>query len=1206
MVFIHHTDFRLMQSVIMTTNSIILLLVLYTSCLCSTRDVYIQPSEGEHCPGTPCYNISTFGRMAHNNFSNSSGLAVHFLEGTHLLDLQELVVFTNLTNVTFKGDNGRMEQGFHETVWQSTVVIKCTEHSSTGIGFVNSSNITFRYITITNCGADMTTNLSNVSLGFLNVGNGIIIDHVSVQNGSGNGLTVISDGVNLLIVTSSFAHNGYEEACNILILYIDPHNCGNPQKHVYNTFITNTNVSQVQFRHSRWPSVGLAMKFLQASYSVTAILDSVILDSVMVYKNIGMIVISSINVPNYNLTINNSRISDADDFALFVKTTSRIFENNKLYSNTNNNIINIFIINSQFFYNKGACYFKFQGINHPVNITIRSTEFSHNMVTSYKHIDPLTRSASMLHFSSYAYQEQVRIFLQNVTINNNSFSWSKNDIKNTSLLQASAMHAEFVNLVLNNVKIINNNATGLLCYSTVVLVNSNSTSVFHNNTGIDGGGLAMYGDSYILFEDNSILKFTKNKAEQRGGAIFINTILPISPCFYQYTEGTHSQSTKAFFFGNNANTAGTAIFGGDRYCLLFADPGNYSIAGNCFHETFDYSAQTGPSVISSEPTDVCFCDDNNTINCSQTQLTMTAYPGEEINIYVVTVGQKDGVAPGLLQIQPLSDASGKVMTYQTVAMNCTTITFTPIDVNYSLTTITHSPSYNTLRLSIEKTDCPFGFRISNKTGFCDCKDLKRNASTIKCDATTGTISRQGDAWIGNISNCIVIQSPCPLDYCRITKSNFSLADPDPQCALNRMGILCGGCRKNFSLVLGTNECKHCPDPFRLSLIIPFAAAGFGLVALLMVLNLTVSIGTINGLIFYASIVKISESTGIFFPNGLIPVLSQFIAWLNLDLGIETCFYPGMTAYHKVWLQFVFPLYIWFIIATIIVLCRYSTWLSNKIGGNVVQVLATLILLSFTKIFRTFAPALTWVELSCEKNVTTKWYVDGNISYFSSKHYTLLAAAVLFLLLAVPYTLALLFDAAIEKYLTKMRFFRRQWIKFKPFVDAYHGPYKDNCRFWTGLLLLVRMSFTLVSLHMGTYATLVFVTTSTSVLLSLMVFFGGVYQKNYLNILECPSLLNLALLSAIYNPWYDSFKETGVDVTIISVSAAFAMFIGVIIYHTFILFKNLKCFKKFANTRSNSEPESERLLDDDEKYVCKQLVQPTSSDVWMKREPLIYS
>ena len=83
-----------MQSASMATNSIILLLVLSISCLCSTRDVYIQPSEGEHCPGT-CYNITTFGKMA-DNFSNSSGLVVHFLEGTHLLDLQELVVFHEL------------------------------------------------------------------------------------------------------------------------------------------------------------------------------------------------------------------------------------------------------------------------------------------------------------------------------------------------------------------------------------------------------------------------------------------------------------------------------------------------------------------------------------------------------------------------------------------------------------------------------------------------------------------------------------------------------------------------------------------------------------------------------------------------------------------------------------------------------------------------------------------------------------------------------------------------------------------------------------------------------------------------------------------------------------------------------------------------------------------------------------------------------
>ena len=367
----------------------------------------------------------------------------------------------------------------------------------------------------------------------------------------------------------------------------------------------------------------------------------------------------------------------------------------------------------------------------------------------------------------------------------------------------------------------------------------------------------------------------------------------------------------------------------------------------------------------------------------------------------------------------------------------------------------------------------------------------------------------------------------------------------------------------------------------------------------MILNLTVSIGTINGLIFYASIVKISESTGIFFPNGPIPVLSRFIAWLNLDLGIETCFYHGMTAYAKVWLQFVFPLYIWFIIATIIVLCRYSTWLCKKIGGNVVQVLATLILLSFTKIFRTFAPALTWIHLYISsKNIsTTVWYVDATVQYFSKEHYILMVAAVLFLLLAVPYTLALLFDAVIEKYLTRIRSFRKQWIKFKPFVDAYHGPYKDNCRFWTGLLLLVCMSFTLVSLHLDTFGTLIFITTSTTVLLSLLVTFEGVYQEKYLNILECSSFLNLGLLSALAAVYQDDASNEQV-VTIISVCVALVTFTGVLFFHMLLYFHHnfIKCF--------NKNEEFKRLLEDEGNDTVEQLVEPTSSEVCMRRESLI--
>ena len=214
----------------------------------------------------------------------------------------------------------------------------------------------------------------------------------------------------------------------------------------------------------------------------------------------------------------------------------------------------------------------------------------------------------------------------------------------------------------------------------------------------------------------------------------------------------------------------------------------------------------------------------------------------------------------------------------------------------------------------------------------------------------------------------------------------------------------------------------------------------------------------------------------------------------------------------------------------------------------------------------------------------------------------MAAAVLFLLLAVPYTLALLFDAVIENYLTKIMFFRKQWIKFKPFVDAYHGPYKDNCRFWTGLLLLVRMALILVSLHLNTFGSLIFITTSTTVLFSLMVIFEGVYQKKYLNTLECLSYLNLGLLSGLAAVYQNNENQKQM-VTIISVCVAFALFSGILLLHIFILFRCTERFKKIAKKfGNNASEESGRLLEDE----GEQLVEPTTSEVCLRRESLIYS
>ena len=121
------------------------------------------------------------------------------------------------------------------------------------------------------------------------------------------------------------------------------------------------------------------------------------------------------------------------------------------------------------------------------------------------------------------------------------------------------------------------------------------------------------------------------------------------------------------------------------------------------------------------------------------------------------------------------------------------------------------------------------------------------------------------------------------------------------------------------------HCIPCGNTY-LALILPFAAAGIALVALLLFLHMTVAHGTLSGLIFYANVVQ--GNWQIFFPPGETNILTIFITWLNLDLGIEMCFYDGLDVFVYTWFQYLFPFYVWVLVGLIIFLCRHSTTISE--------------------------------------------------------------------------------------------------------------------------------------------------------------------------------------------------------------------------------------------------------------------------------------
>ena len=390
---------------------------------------------------------------------------------------------------------------------------------------------------------------------------------------------------------------------------------------------------------------------------------------------------------------------------------------------------------------------------------------------------------------------------------------------------------------------------------------------------------------------------------------------------------------------------------------------------------------------------------------------------------------------------------------------------------------------------------------------------------------------------------------CPYDYCKLEELDIRLDFPDTQCRSNHSGILCGGCRPGLSLALGTSQCLQCSNKY-IALLMPFAIAGIVLVALIKLLNLTVSEGTLNGLIFYANIIGANQAT--FFPltSTHCPVLTVFIAWLNLDLGIETCFIDGLNGYWKTWLQFVFPAYIWIITAVIIIVAHYSSMGARFFGNNSVQVLATLFLLSYTKLLRTIIVAFSFTFLDHPDNSRTAvWLYDGNVRYLSPAHVPLfLIALTVFLFLWLPYTLVLLLMQSIRRktHYRALHFFANM----KPLFDAYLGPLKDKHCYWVGVMLLMRaLLFVIhaVNFNNAPKVNLLVMGIATFALVTYTATTGKVYKKWYLTLLENSFLYNLGVLAL--GTLYTGGKGNSHTVVVHTlVGIVFLQFVGIIIVH----------------------------------------------------------
>ena len=202
-------------------------------------------------------------------------------------------------------------------------------------------------------------------------------------------------------------------------------------------------------------------------------------------------------------------------------------------------------------------------------------------------------------------------------------------------------------------------------------------------------------------------------------------------------------------------------------------------------------------------------------------------------------------------------------------------------------------------------------------------------------------------------------------------------------------------------------------------------------------------------------------------------VTVFISWLNLDISFDACFIVYVSDHEAgsfdpshLYKALTFPAYIIFLVVIVLVASECSSKFAKIIGkGNPVAVLATMILLCYTKFFNVILTSVSLLYLQPaygSRNLDVKSHdsvLRNSIGYVV---YILIVGAILIFLLCIIFTALVFSWQWLLRYQDKVIL---KWVRYRKlhhFLEPYHAPYTAKYRYWTGLLLFVRVFLCLIS------------------------------------------------------------------------------------------------------------------------------------------------
>ena len=561
--------------------------------------------------------------------------------------------------------------------------------------------------------------------------------------------------------------------------------------------------------------------------------------------------------------------------------------------------------------------------------------------------------------------------------------------------------------------------------------------------------------NYVLLDDGAVFSFINNSYDPQYKFIYRYLVrkkdMSSQECPFQFRN---SKSVSIIFQANEGFHR--TIYGNPLFGCSWIQNSERWLPSEIYSRVIKHDGVQGKG-ISGWENSVCPCDGSANYDhaCLGTK-EHYVYPGETITIglkhyYFDIAMYTDFNESKFNAIAPSCGIHRMNLKIDLVFNYCTTVKYTIASNSNSclllLKTATKENTPYAFRVNLK--ECSVGFILDNKDGICKCDPkFVSSLSGLECDISNQAFQQPPDSWIGYDGSDIIFAKSCRQDYCLRNQGVVQLSNPDSQCLSGRSGIACGECAQGLSTVFGASRCKKCTS-YWLFLLPVFAIAGFLLVLVLFVFNLTVVDGDIYGFILMVNTLSIHS-------NKIFPTTKDapwvLVSLFNLDLGIEVCLYDGMTAYAATWLRFMFPVYVLLIVAAMAFASRYFHAIEKITRKRVIPVIATLYLLSYNKIMQvTFLGLFSYTTVYhlYAENRTLYWGMDSNVSLFGLRFSILfIFCSIIFLFLIIPTNVLLISGKTVYR-------FKIVVTHLKPFLDAYEAPFKENCRYILGLELLLR-------------------------------------------------------------------------------------------------------------------------------------------------------